>query len=81
MISFQLYIEDARYAVPTLYFVECSDEGRVTEIAFRKLAESRHHLGVEVRRGDERVLGIGSCAREQPTRSLYGRVSPGPSVA
>jgi hypothetical protein len=76
MISFQLYIEDVRYAVPTLYFVECSDESRATEIAFRKLAESQFHLGVEVRRGDECILGIGSYAREKSTQGLYGRIPP-----
>jgi hypothetical protein len=80
MISYQLYIEDVRYSVPTLYFVECVDDARAGEIARRKLAESQAHRGVEVRRGDQRILGLGSYAAEQTARGLYGRVSPPPPV-
>jgi hypothetical protein len=75
MVNYQFYVEDARYAVPTLYFVETVDDARATELAFRKLGENSFHLGVEVRKGDIRVVGLGSLRVERGPGALYGRAA------
>jgi hypothetical protein len=46
--DFQLIVVDERRSVPGLLMVLARDEARAREFAHRVLAESRHHLGVEV---------------------------------
>lgn len=55
MRAFELFIEDDRYAVPTLEIVKAPDERHAQALAWQRLEGSPHHLGVEVWEG-ERVL-------------------------
>ena len=71
MRTFAFFIDDRRCAEPRTITVETRDEGRARELAERMLAQSEHHLGVEVCDDGRRVFGIGSfgdrswCEREE----------------
>jgi hypothetical protein len=58
MHTFEFFIQDDRYAVPTLELVEVRDADRARQLAAERLHASLHHLNVEVRRGDERLFFI-----------------------
>jgi len=62
MIDFELFIDDARYSVPTLYLVSAASEVRARAIAAKALNDSEHHQGVELLRNGERVFALGSFA-------------------
>jgi hypothetical protein len=53
--TYEVFVEDSRYAVPTLHLIQAADEAAARLQAQRLLAESRHHLAVELRRGDLRL--------------------------
>ena len=55
MPTVSFFVDDDRYAVPTLDFVNVEDGRRALEAAKRRLEESPHHLGVEIR-DDDKVL-------------------------
>lgn len=59
---FEIYVEDDRYTVPTLRLFVAADDLGARELAAKVLAESAHHRGVEVRRGDRRVATLVACA-------------------
>ncbi|HEY8617624.1 hypothetical protein [Phenylobacterium sp.] len=48
MRTFSFFIEDKRYAAPTLQFVIAADEQRARELALRELGASGEHLAIEV---------------------------------
>jgi len=73
MSSFELFIDDDRYSVPTLRIL-ATDKARALALAKAALAESAHHLGVELYGDDRRVLGLGSL-RHPRDAALRGRVS------
>ena len=60
--SFQFFIDDARSGAPRRFAVQARDEHRAREIAERILAESDHHLGVEVCENGTRVFGLGTLS-------------------
>jgi hypothetical protein len=62
---FEIFVDDDRYAVPTLHFVTAEDDLAAEVIARRMLAENAHHLGAEVCRDGNRILGVGSFATRQ----------------
>jgi hypothetical protein len=65
--AFELFVDDDRYAVPTLHLVPGEDDMAALATARRILAESEHHLGVEICLHGARVTGLGSFAvRSQP---------------
>jgi hypothetical protein len=63
--TFEIYVDDDRYAVPTLHLVVAYDESMATTIAERLVAESPHHLGAELCLEGRRVAGLGSFAVRQ----------------
>jgi hypothetical protein len=60
--DFEIFIDDDRYSVPSLYLISVVDHERARLHAERLLYESAHHRGVEVRHGGVRVYGAGSFA-------------------
>jgi hypothetical protein len=66
--SFEIYVFDDRYSVPTLHFVSAKDEARTRDIARRILGESDHHLGVEVSEEGCALFLIGSREARQPAQ-------------
>lgn len=56
MTTYTLYIEDERYAAPTLLTVEVRGDERVRELASERLAQSPHYRAVEIW-DDDRLVG------------------------
>jgi hypothetical protein len=61
--TFNLMIQDDRYAVPTVAFVLAVDETEAREQGARRLAESPHHLAVEIFEHDRLIFRI---TRDKP---------------
>ena len=70
MRTFQIYIDDDRYSVPTLHLATVAGEARALEIAKRLLEDSDHHLGVEVCEEGKPLFGLGSLARRPQSSAL-----------
>lgn len=45
---YEIYVEDDRYAVPTLHLVAVEDAEAARDVMDRLLSESAHHRGAEV---------------------------------
>lgn len=66
--TFELYVDDDRYSVPTLHLITAATAAQAQAQAERILRESAHHVGAELRRDGERLAGLGSFAtRRHPT--------------
>lgn len=61
-LTFEIYLDDVRYLVPTLKLIAAPDEDSAIKIAQLLLEESAHHRGVEVCQGGQRVAGLGTYA-------------------
>jgi hypothetical protein len=67
MADYEVYVDDDRYQVPSLYLITtASSDARACVIVDELLRSSEHHQGVELRRGGERLLGLGSLADRAP---------------
>lgn len=62
MADFEVYIDDDRYQVPSLYLITANSEARARAIVDDLWRSSEHHHGVELRRNGQRLLGLGSLA-------------------
>jgi len=60
--TFEVFVDDDRYTVPTLHLVSAADERRARELAESLMRESAHHRGVELRWEGARLYGAGSLA-------------------
>ena len=60
--AFEVFIDDDRYRVPTLYLITAENETQARALAEGIWRESRHHHGVELRRSGEPLYGAGSFA-------------------
>ena len=70
--TFEIYVDDDRYAVPTLHLVTAATETHAREVAERLLRESAHHLGAELRLQGERLIGLGSFATRRHPPAAEG---------
>lgn len=59
--TFEVYVDDNRYSVPTLYLI-AADEAGAVEAARKMVSDSLHHLGAELRLDGRRLIGFGSLA-------------------
>ena len=59
--TFEVYVDDSRYSVPTLYLI-AADEAGAVEAARKMVSDSAHHLGTELRLDGRRLIGFGSLA-------------------
>lgn len=64
--TFEVFVDDNRYSVPTLYLI-AADEAGAVEAARKMVSDSPHHLGVELRLDGNRLIGFGSLALEGET--------------
>jgi hypothetical protein len=60
MTDFEVYIDDDRYTVPSLYLITAQSDASARAKAEELLASSEHHQGVELRCDGERLFGLGS---------------------
>jgi hypothetical protein len=77
MADFEVYVDDDRYQVPSLYLITASNEAKARAIVDELWRSSEHHHGVELRRDGERLLGLGSLAEGAPA----GRRSSTPEAS
>lgn len=59
MQAFQFYIQDDRYSVPSLLFVEARSPERAKAIALKHLESSPHFRSIDVYLGDDRLFRLG----------------------
>jgi hypothetical protein len=62
MPDFEVFIDDDRYSVPSLYLITANSEARARAKAEELLRASDHHQGVELRQDGERIYALGSFA-------------------
>jgi hypothetical protein len=62
MADYEVYIDDDRYRVPSLYLITAASDLRARRVIEELWRSSEHHQGVELRRDGERLLGLGSLA-------------------
>ena len=60
--AFEIYVDDDRYAVPTLHLIMADDQEKARIIVERMLDDSPHHLGAEICLAGERLVGLGTFA-------------------
>jgi hypothetical protein len=64
MPDFQVYVDDDRYSVPSLYLIAAPSEGLARLKAEELWRSSDHHLGVELTCDGQRVCVFGTLAIE-----------------
>jgi len=64
MPDFEIYVEDDRYSVPSLYLIAAPSEALARLKAEELWRSGDHHLGVELRCDGERVCVFGTLAIE-----------------
>jgi hypothetical protein len=67
LMDYEVYINDARYLVPSLYLISANSEARALKLAEQLLRDSPHHRGVEVRHDGARIAVMGTLAEVQPS--------------
>jgi len=60
--TFEIYLDDSRYAVPTLYLVPADDVEAARRIAERMLDESVHHRGAELCHEGQLLVAMGTLS-------------------
>jgi hypothetical protein len=60
MPDYQVYVDDDRYSVPSLYLITADSEARARAMAEELLSGSDHHQGVELRQDGESLYVLGS---------------------
>jgi hypothetical protein len=63
MQAFQFYIQDDRYTVPSLLFVEARSPDRARAMAERHLRSSPHFSRIDVYLDDNRLFGVSTARR------------------
>lgn len=66
---FEIYLDDSRYAVPTLHLVPADDSAAARQIVQRMIDESEHHLGAELCFDGELLASLGTFAERPRQRS------------
>lgn len=64
MPDFEIFVDDDRYSVPSLYLITAPSEARARLTAEDVWRSSDHHLGVELRCDGARVCAFGTLAIE-----------------
>jgi hypothetical protein len=71
VLTYEFYIDDDRYSVPTLQLVTAADHVEALQLALALLNDGPHHKGVEVCHGGFRLGGFGASA-SNPTHPAFG---------
>lgn len=77
MADFEVYVDDDRYSVPSLYLITAQNDARARALAEEMWRSSEHHQGVELRRGGERLSAWGSLASADRRAGQWS--APGPT--
>ncbi|HEX3700729.1 MAG TPA: hypothetical protein VHV27_08660 [Phenylobacterium sp.] len=76
MNTFEAFVHDDRYTVPTLHLLSAKDDVEARTIADALLRASPHHLGVELCRNGEQIGILGACPARRPTGKAEVRPRP-----
>ncbi|HEY2709491.1 MAG TPA: hypothetical protein VGI95_15690 [Caulobacteraceae bacterium] len=60
MPDFEIYVEDDRYSVPTLYLITAASQAGALAMADDVWRSSDHHLSVELLQDGERLAVLGA---------------------
>lgn len=60
--TFEIYLDDSRYTVPTLYLVPADDADAARRIVEQMMEESVHHLGAELCFDGQLLAAMGTFA-------------------
>jgi hypothetical protein len=66
MKTYELFVHDDRYSVPTLHLITVADATIAQLTAEALLRANAHHLGVELCCEGEQILVLGDCAERRP---------------
>jgi hypothetical protein len=72
MSTFEAFVHDDRYSVPTLHLVSAADEATARAVADDLLRASPHHLGVELCHNGEQLVALGACPGRQRIGQAQG---------
>jgi hypothetical protein len=61
MQAFTFFVDDDRYAIPSMLMVEAISPMRARELALEHMQRSPHYKGVSVHAGDERLFVVGAA--------------------
>jgi hypothetical protein len=67
--TFEIYLDDSRYAVPTLHLVPADDVQAARLIAQKMLDESVHHRGAELCFDGQLLAALGTFAIQPRNRA------------
>jgi hypothetical protein len=73
---FEIYVDDDRYAVPTLHLVSANDESAARHVVDLLLSENPHHLGAELYFEGRLICGVGSFALTPRLSTARGDPEP-----
>ncbi|MDP3747510.1 MAG: hypothetical protein Q8Q88_10735 [Phenylobacterium sp.] len=78
MQTYELYIEDSRYSVPTLVFVMAAMDGRAKARATEVLLQSPCHASVDTWKGGRLLFTVRAGRRQAPALGdvISARLSP-----
>ena len=65
MKTFEIFVHDDRYSVPTLHLVSADEFSMAEAAAEALLRANAHHRGVELCHDGEQLLVLGDCAERR----------------
>ena len=75
MITFELFVHDDRYSVPTLHLMSLAGLAVARTAAEALLSSSAHYLGLELCHDGEQILTLGDCPERSRTREAELKVA------
>lgn len=78
MQTYELYIEDSRYSVPTLVFVIAVTDGRAQARATELLLQSPCHTSVDIWKAGRLLFTVGAGRRQAPASGNIAAAGPSP---
>ena len=76
MQTYEIYIQDDRYSVPTLVFASLEDRGAAKDRANDLLLESPHHISVEVCQAGTVLLTLSEASSCDPSGAAADQPVP-----
>ena len=75
MMTFELFVHDDRYSVPTLHLLSLAGAAVARTAAEALLDSSPHYLGVELCHDGEQILTLGLCPERSRTHEAELKVA------
>lgn len=72
LVDYEVYVDDARYLVPSFYLISANTAERALKLAEQLWRSSPHHRGIEVRQDNARIAVMGTLADVQSVPHVVG---------